>query len=69
MKIVISEEGNVITYINETNELKTYTTIEFLNGSNSSSLEVNRLKYVKDVLKKLVNAAHKSKKSPEKSEK
>ena len=66
MKIVISEEGKVITYINEANELKTYTIIEFLNGSNSNSLEVNRLKYVKDVLKKLVNAAHKFKKSPEK---
>ena len=64
MKIVISEEGNVITYINEANELKTYTITKFLKGS--SSMEVNRLKYVKDVLKKLVDAAHKTKKSPEK---
>lgn len=64
MKIVISEEGNVITYINEANELKTYTITNFLKISNS--VEVNRLKYVKDVLKKLVDAAHKTKKSPEK---
>ena len=64
MKIVISEEGNVITYINEANEIKSYAITEFLKGFNS--IEVNRLKYVKDVLKKLVDAAHKSKKSPEK---
>jgi hypothetical protein len=64
VKIVISEEGNVITYINETNELKTCTITKFLKVSNS--VEVNRLKYVKDVLKKLVDAAHKTKKSPEK---
>lgn len=64
MKIVISEEGNVITYINEANELKTYTITNFLKISNS--VEVNRLKYVKDVLKKLVDASHKTKKSPEK---
>ncbi|PKC68750.1 Pkinase-domain-containing protein [Rhizophagus irregularis] len=64
VKIVISEEGNVITYINEANELKTYTITNFLKISNS--VEVNRLKYVKDVLKKLVDAAHKTKKSPEK---
>ncbi|RIA94503.1 kinase-like domain-containing protein [Glomus cerebriforme] len=64
VKIVISEEGNVITYINDANELKTYTITEFLKRSNST--ELNRLKYVKDVLKKLVDAAHKPKKSPEK---
>lgn len=64
MKIVISEEGNVITYINEANELKTHTITNFLRGSNS--VEMNRLKYVKDVLRKLVDAAHKTKKSPEK---
>ncbi|GBB93484.1 hypothetical protein RclHR1_02180026 [Rhizophagus clarus] len=64
VKIVISEDGNVITYINDTNELKTCTITKFLKGSNS--MEVNRLKYVKDVLKKLVDAAHKTKKSPEK---
>ena len=64
MKIVISEEGKVVTYINEDSELKTYTITEFLKRSNST--EVNRLKYVKDVLKKLVDAAHKSKRSPEK---
>jgi hypothetical protein len=64
VKIVISEEGNVITYINEANEIKSYAIIEFLKRFNS--IEVNRLKYVKDVLKKLVDAAHKSKKSPEK---
>ena len=64
---MISEEGNVITYINEANKLKTYTVTKFLKESNTT--EVNRLKYVKDVLKKLVDAAHKTKKSTEKTEK
>ncbi|CAI2177724.1 13175_t:CDS:10 [Funneliformis geosporum] len=64
VKIVISEEGYVITYIDETNELKTLAITEFLKLDNS--VEMNRLKYVKDVLKKLVDAAHKSKKLPEK---
>ncbi|CAG8599930.1 10152_t:CDS:10, partial [Funneliformis mosseae] len=64
VKIVISEEGYVITYIDETNELKTCAITEFLKLNNS--VEMNRLKYVRDVLKKLVDAAHKSKKLSEK---
>ncbi|CAG8687985.1 31675_t:CDS:10, partial [Racocetra persica] len=59
-KIILSEEGRVITYIDEARGINTHTISEILKGDHAT--EKNRLKYVKDVLKKLVEAAHKNSK-------
>ncbi|CAG8593545.1 4753_t:CDS:10, partial [Dentiscutata heterogama] len=56
-KIILSEEGRVITYIDEARGLNTYTISEILRGDHAT--EKNRLRYVKDVLKKLVDAVQK----------
>ncbi|CAG8526133.1 10758_t:CDS:10 [Cetraspora pellucida] len=60
-KIILSEEGRAITYIDEARGINTYTISEILKGDHAT--EKNRLKYVKDVLKKLVEAAHKNSKT------
>ncbi|CAG8459041.1 1806_t:CDS:10 [Scutellospora calospora] len=64
-KIILSEEGRVITYIDDSRGINTHTISEILRGDHPT--EKNRLKYVKDVLKKLVETAHKTSK-PERSQ-
>ncbi|KAF0520515.1 Pkinase-domain-containing protein [Gigaspora margarita] len=55
-KIILSEEGRVITYIDEARGINTHTISEILRGDYAT--EKNRLKYVKDVLKKLIEAVN-----------
>ncbi|CAG8732606.1 15128_t:CDS:2, partial [Acaulospora colombiana] len=57
-KIVLSDEGRVITHINEESGINTYAVSEVLGGNHSTIMA--RLKYVRDVLKKIVEAGHKN---------
>ncbi|RHZ84817.1 hypothetical protein Glove_74g186 [Diversispora epigaea] len=51
-KIILTEEGRVVTYINEKDVTNTYTLLNILEGNDQTL--INRLEYVRDFLKNII---------------